>query len=165
VMDPDHLGYLLDRYLSALVLYARQWCHAPEDVVQEAFIKLARQGEPPLHPVAWLYRAVRNRAISESRSERRRVAHEGRFAARSSLWFTPSEDPAHLDAQAATRALGGLPLEQREIIVAHLWGGLTFEQIAELTGGSAATCWRRYAAGVAALRHKMGASCPTGKTT
>ena len=46
-MDPDHLGYLLDRYLPALVLYARQWCRAPEDVVQEAFIKLARQAEPP----------------------------------------------------------------------------------------------------------------------
>jgi RNA polymerase sigma factor (sigma-70 family) len=164
-MDPDHLGYLLDRYLSALVLYARQWCRAPEDVVQEAFIKLARQAEPPLHPVAWLYRAVRNRAISESRAERRRLAHEGKVASRAALWFTPAEDPAGLDAQTASSALGGLPLDQREIIVAHLWGGLTFEQIADLTGGSAATCWRRYSAGLAALRQKMGASCPTGKTT
>ena len=164
-MDPDHLGYLLDRYLAALVLYARQWCHAPEDVVQEAFIKLARQTEPPLHPVAWLYRAVRNRAISESRAERRRTAHEGNVASRAALWFTPAEDPAGLDAQAATTALTGLPLDQREIIVAHLWGGLTFEQIADLTGGSAATCWRRYSAGLAALRQKMGAPCPTGKTS
>lgn len=165
MMDPDHLGYLLDRYLSALVLYARQWCRAPEDVVQEAFIKLARQKEQPMHPVAWLYRAVRNRAISEARSERRRQNHEGRVAARAGLWFTPPEDQAGLDAQSATEALAALPLDQREIIVAHLWGGLTFEQIAELTGGSAATCWRRYAAGVATLRHVMGAPCPTGKTT
>jgi RNA polymerase sigma-70 factor (ECF subfamily) len=165
-MDPDHLGYLIDRYLSALVLYARQWCHAPEDVVQEAFIKLARQKESPTYPVAWLYRAVRNRAISESRSERRRQTHEGRVASKAPLWFTPSEDPSRLDAQAATDALGSLPLDQREIIVAHLWGGLTFEQIADLVGGSAATCWRRYAAGLAALRHKMGATCPTtAKTT
>ena len=42
-MDPDLLGYLIDRYLPALVLYARQWCHAPEDVVQEAMIKLAEE--------------------------------------------------------------------------------------------------------------------------
>jgi RNA polymerase sigma-70 factor (ECF subfamily) len=165
MMDPDHLGYLLDRYLSALVLYARQWCHAPEDVVQEAFIKLGRQTEPPMHPVAWLYRAVRNRAISEARAERRRLNHEGRVAARTALWFTPPEDQAGLDAQVATDALANLPLDQREVIVAHLWGGLTFEQIADLTGGSAATCWRRYAAGVATLRHVMGAPCPTGKTT
>src|SRR5437588_8237759 len=111
-MDPDHLGYLIDRYLSALVLYARQWCHAPEDVVQEALIKLARQKEAPHHPVAWLYRAVRNRAISELRSERRRLNHEGRVAARTALWFTPTEDPAGLDAQAATDALGMIPLDQ-----------------------------------------------------
>jgi RNA polymerase sigma-70 factor (ECF subfamily) len=163
-MDPDHLGYLIDRYLPALVLYARQWCRAPEDVVQEAFIKLAQQTEAPFHPVAWLYRAVRNRAISESRSERRRINHEGRVASRAALWFTPSEDQAGLDAQAATDALQLLPLDQREIIVAHLWGGLTFEQIADLTGGSAATCWRRYAAGVATLRHKMGVPCQSGKT-
>jgi RNA polymerase sigma factor (sigma-70 family) len=164
-MDPDHLGYLIDRYLPALILYARQWCRAPEDVVQEAFIKLAKQTEPPIHPVAWMYRAVRNRAISESRSERRRQNHEGKVAAGAALWFTPSEDPARLDAIAATRALGSLPLEQREIIVAHLWGGLTFEQIAELTGGSAATCWRRYTAGLSTLRKTMGAPCPTSPKT
>ena len=163
-MDPDHLGYLIDRYLPALVLFARQWCHAPEDVVQEAFIKLARQTIQPMHPVAWLYRAVRNRAISESRAERRRQTHEAKAAARASLWFTPTEDPAGLDAQAATQSLADLPLDQREIVVAHLWGGLTFEQIADLTGGSAATCWRRYTAGLAALRHKMGVPCQTGKT-
>jgi RNA polymerase sigma-70 factor (ECF subfamily) len=162
-MDPDLLGYLLDRYLPALVLYARQWCRAPEDVVQEAFVKLARQVEAPHHPVAWLYRAVRNRAISESRSERRRQNHEGRVAERAALWFTPAEDQGGLDAQSATGALQDLPLDQREIIVAHLWGGLTFEQIAELTGGSAATCWRRYSAGLAKLRHKMGVTCPTVK--
>src|SRR4249920_1889661 len=121
-MDPDHLGYLIDRYLPALVLFARQWCRAPEDVVQEAFIKLARQTVPPIHPVAWMYRAVRNRAISESRAERRRQTHEGTAAARASLWFTPTEDPAGMDAQAATRSLADLPLDQREIVVAHLWG-------------------------------------------
>src|SRR5438105_721881 len=164
-MDPDHLGYLIDRYLAALVLFARQWCLAPEDVVQEAFIKLVKQDPAPTYPVAWLYRVVRNRAISQARSERRRQSHEGRVAAEARLWFTPTEDLVGLDAQAATAALQELPLVQREIIVAHLWGGLTFEQIADLTGGSAATCWRRYAAGAASLRHKMGVPCPTGKTT
>lgn len=164
-MDPDHLGYLIDRYLTALVLYARQWCNAPEDVAQEAFIKLAQQAEPPMHPVAWLYRVVRNGAISQARSERRRTNHEGRVAADARLWFTPSEEVFGLDAQAATDALQRLPLELREIIVAHLWGGLTFEQIADLTGGSSATCWRRYAAGLKMLRQEMGLPCPNAKTT
>src|SRR4051794_7612175 len=108
-MDPDLLGFLLDRHLAALVLFARQWCRAPEDVVQETFIKLAKQKEAPMHPVAWMYRAVRNRAVSQSRSERRRQNHEGKVAARAALWFTPAEDHAGLDAQAATDALEALP--------------------------------------------------------
>ncbi len=42
-MDPDLLGQLLDRHAAALELYARQWCEVPEDVVQDAFLKLAGQ--------------------------------------------------------------------------------------------------------------------------
>jgi len=37
-MDPTFLGRLIDRHAAALVLYARQWCAAPEDVVQDAFL-------------------------------------------------------------------------------------------------------------------------------
>ena len=59
-MAPDFLSQLLDNHSAALVLYARQWCVVPEDVVQEAFLKLATQRSPPEQPVAWLYRVVRN---------------------------------------------------------------------------------------------------------
>jgi RNA polymerase sigma-70 factor (ECF subfamily) len=164
-MDPDLLGYLIDRYSAALILFARSWCHCPEDVVQEVFIRLARQRESPVHAGAWLYRSVRNAAISAGRSERRRLNHEGAVAERTALFFVPPEDAAGLDAALASEALAKLPLEQREVIVAHLWGGLTFEQIAELTGGSAATAWRRYGAGLAELRTLMGIPCknPQGK--
>lgn len=164
-MDPDHLGYLIDRHMPALVLFARQWCRAPEDAVQMAFVKLASLPEQPHHPVAWLYHAVRNRAIGDGRSERRRTNHERKAAESAPLYFTPAEDPTGIDALAATKALESLPPEQREIIVAHLWGGLTFEQIADLTGGSAATCWRRYKTGLASLRSFLGEPCRTEKTT
>jgi RNA polymerase sigma-70 factor (ECF subfamily) len=160
-MDPEHLGFLIDRHSAALVLYARQWCGAPEDVVQEAFIKLVRQKPPPQQPAAWLYRTVRNGAISQGRSERRRQTYEARAAELAPAWFQPADDPAGLDAAAAAQALAALPLDQREVIVAHLWGGLTFEQIAELCGGSTATVWRRYSAGLTALRDKMKVTpCP-----
>jgi RNA polymerase sigma-70 factor (ECF subfamily) len=42
-------------------------------------------------------------------------------------------------------------------MVAHLWGGLTFEQIADTVGGSASTAYRRYAAGLDLLRDRLGA--------
>jgi RNA polymerase sigma factor (sigma-70 family) len=160
-MDPDHLSYLIDRHSAALVLFARQWCRAPEDVVQESFIKLVQQTEWPHHPVAWLYRVVRNRAISQSRSERRRQNHEERFASEAREWLDPADNPSRIDAAMASEALSKLPIDQREIIVAHLWGGLTFEHIAEMVDLSAATCWRRYSAGLTALKTVMGETpCP-----
>ena len=64
---PELLGQLLDRHGRALVLFARQWTSSPEDVVQEAFVQLSRQTEAPRDPASWLYRVVRNGAISARR--------------------------------------------------------------------------------------------------
>ncbi|MFL5340249.1 MAG: RNA polymerase sigma factor [Gemmataceae bacterium] len=157
-MGPERLGFLLDRHAAALELYARQWCAVPEDVVQEAFLKLARQAPPPDQPLAWLYRVVRNAAISAGRAERRRQHHEAVAASRAP-WFTPDE-AGPLDAAKVTETLAGLPAKQREVIVAHLWGGLTFEQIAELTESSATTAHRHYVAGLTEIRTRLNLPCP-----
>src|SRR5262249_49806607 len=117
---------------------ARQWCNAPEDVVQEAFLQLLRERPVPQNVAGWLYRVVRNRAISASRSQSRRTRHEAAAAQRSDPWFATNHDDA-LDAAAATESLAELPLAQREAIVLRLWGGLSFEQIAELTQSSTTT--------------------------
>ena len=159
MMGPDLLGRLVDDHAAALVLYARQWCAAPEDVVQEAFLKLIVQKPPPAEPVPWLFTVVRNAAISVARSARRRQRHETEAASRVPAWFVPTEG-AGLDAAAATAALQGLSEERREIIVAHLWGGLTFEQIAEVTGCSSSTAHRSYIAGLRALRERLRVPCP-----
>ena len=160
-MGPEQLADLVDRYAAALVLYARQWCASPEDVVQTAFLKLVRLRTPPDNLLPWLYRVVRNGAIDASRAARRRSKYEAAAAGNAARWFVPSDDPTGLDARAAAESLASLPTETREIIVAHLWGGLTFEQIAQAVGSSAATCYRRYAAGLEVLRHQLGAVCPT----
>ena len=60
----------------------------------------------------------------------------------------------------ATRALEGLPLAEREVVVARIWGGLSFEEIAGLTGALTSTVHRRYQAGLAALRERLGLPCP-----
>lgn len=155
-MGPDELALLVDRHSAALTLYARQWCATPDDVVQTAFLKLVRQRVVPENRVAWLFRVVRNAAIDAGRSARRRQKYEHAAAVQTPLWFVPTEDPTGLDARAAASALQDLPEEIREIMVAHLWGGLTFEQIAEMVGGSASTCYRRFALGLDLLREKLG---------
>jgi RNA polymerase sigma-70 factor (ECF subfamily) len=159
-MTPEQLAELVDRHAAALVLYARQWCSNPDDVVQSAFLKLARQGTPPDNLLPWLYRVVRNGAIDAGRAARRRQKYESRAASQTAGWFLPSEDPTGLDARTAAAALAELPGEIREIMVAHLWGGLTFEQIAEMVGGSASTAYRRYAAGLDLLRDRLRVSGP-----
>jgi RNA polymerase sigma-70 factor (ECF subfamily) len=163
-MGPEVLGRLVDEHAAALVLYARQWCDAPEDVVQEAFIKLAGQQPEPDHILPWLYRVVRNGGLSAARSARRRRRHEATAAARTPEWFLPS-DSARLDADAAARALKSLPPEEREVVVAHLWGGLTFEQIGELTATSSSTAHRRYLAALSALRVRLRLPCDRTRQT
>jgi RNA polymerase sigma-70 factor (ECF subfamily) len=159
-MGPQELAELVDQYGAALVLYARQWCDCPEDVVQTALLKLVRIRTPPDNLIPWLYRVVRNGAIDASRAARRRHRYEAAAADSAPKWFAPSYDPTGLDAKAAALALAELPPETREIIVMHIWGGLTFEQIAGTLDSSAATCYRRYAAGLDVLRTKLGAETP-----
>jgi RNA polymerase sigma factor (sigma-70 family) len=158
MMSPHDFAHLLDAHGPALVLYARQWCGSPEDVVQEAFLKLIALRQPPRSAVPWLYQVVRNGAIDAQRSAHRRQQRES--AARPARWFV-EPDVDGLDAASAVAALERLPLEQREVIVARLWGGLSFEQIAEVAGTSASTAFRRYEAGISALRRDMGVVCPS----
>jgi len=164
VMGPEAIAEMVDRHAAALALYARQWCAQPDDVVQSAFLKIVRLRTTPDNPVPWLYRVVRNAAIDAGRAERRRTKYETNAAQQASTWFVPTEDPTGLDAREAAAALGELPLEIREIMVAHLWGGLTFEQIAAMVGGSASTAYRRFAHGLELLREHLGAK-PCRPTT
>ena len=163
-MDSEQLGNLIDRLAAALALYARQWCDEPEDVVQEAFVKLAAQPTAPLKPTAWLFRTVRNGAINAGIAKRRRRRHEAAAAAGVTAWFETgptARSRAVVDPESAQAALAVLPNEQREIIVAHLWGGLTFDQIAELVGLSSSSTHRLYHAGLMALRQRLGVPCQT----
>jgi RNA polymerase sigma factor (sigma-70 family) len=163
ILSPQAVTRLWDEHLGALVLYARQWCDAPEDVVQEAFLLLVRQVVAPENPIGWLYRVVRNRAINTARSRGRQSRRETAAAARGELWFEPAEGD-RLDAAAAADALTQLPIEQREVIVARVWGGLSFEEIARLSEMSLSKVYRSYQRGLAALRERLDASCSGKKS-
>jgi RNA polymerase sigma-70 factor (ECF subfamily) len=159
MMRPDDFASLVDRHGPPLLLYARQWCAVPEDVVQEAFLKLIALRQPPREVIPWLYRVVRNAALDARKTARRRQQRESAVA-RPAGWFVEPEVDG-LDAVAAVAALQGLPDEERGVIVARLWGGLSFEQIAEVAACSASTAFRRYTAGIETLRKELGVPCPT----
>ncbi|MHB8903430.1 MAG: RNA polymerase sigma factor [Thermoguttaceae bacterium] len=159
MIEPELVTELFDAHAGALVLYARQWTDWPEDVVQEALIQLVRQKAGPSDPVAWLFRVVRNGAISQARQQTRRRNREAVTARARQNWFYASSDGG-LAAEEATEALKQLPAEERETVVARLWGGLSFEQVGQLTGVSTSTAHRRYEAGLGRLRRLMAGTEP-----
>ena len=163
-IGPETISRLWVEQNAALVLYAQQWCDTPEDTVQQAFLLLVQQAHSPENPLAWLYRVVRNRALDASRASRRKSRRETAVAHRGEPWFE-STAGERFDATAATEALKSLPPQQREIIVARLWGGLSFEEIGQLLGNSASTVYRSYQRGLVALRERLGEPCLPKKTT
>jgi RNA polymerase sigma-70 factor (ECF subfamily) len=122
-----------------------------------------REQASPENAVGWLYRTVRNRALNAARSDHRRARHEARAAHGGEPWLEASAGD-RLDAEAAARALAELPLDQREAIVARLWGGLSLEETAELIGTSLSTAYRRYQQGIAALQERLAGKCRPTKT-
>lgn len=153
-MDATRLAQVLERHGPALTLYARQWAVSPEDCVQEALVALARQPAMPEPVAPWLFRVVRNAALAAARSDRRRKHHEAKAGERQPAWFAPVDD-AQIDGATVTAWLETLPAEQREVIAMHLWGGLTFADIARVMNASATGVFRWYQAGLESLRGRI----------
>jgi RNA polymerase sigma factor (sigma-70 family) len=145
------LAELWQRHSPGLLLYARQKSPAAEDLVQSAFLSLARQAEAPRDPVMWLYRVVRNNAVSHWRQEQRRQLREQASAEQRGDWFQPTQQ-AVLDQAELREALTKLAPSERELIVMHVWGELTFVQLGEVLEVSSSTAQRQYAAALARLK-------------
>ncbi len=164
--DAARLASWYDAYGPTLVLYARQWLtrEAAEDAVQQVFVHLASREVEPGDVKAWLYRSVRNAAISTLRRSRSRQRQVDQWAADRAPWFLPHPDEL-VDAGAAQDCLSRLPEEQRQVIVLRIWGGLTFREIADVLADPLPTCFARYRAGLAALRKRLESSCRTNPKT
>ncbi len=138
MIDPNTLAEIWDAHAERLLLIARSIGGPAEDAVQEAFIALATQPVLPRDPMAWMVRVTRNRLLQWQRGNRRRRDRE--IAVCELLWFdcdVLSVDQK-LDGREVTTALLALPSPEREVIVMHLWGDMTFESIAGVIGGSRA---------------------------
>lgn len=142
-IDAKQLTEVIETHGGTLTLYARQWCHTPDDAVQEALIDLARQDPPPDEIAAWLHTTVRRRAMNLGRAESRRDAHHRQAGLERDAWFVARSD--HLDEPIDYEThLAQLPALDREIVVARIWGELTFTQIAGIVEQSLSTVHRRY---------------------
>ena len=145
-----------------LVLYARQLTPSladAEDVVQMAFVRWWRRfPDGDRNHVPLLFAAVRTIALDLRRGTMRRTRREGESylaeEAREPGYFEATAEDKDL-ARVVTQSLATLPEEQREVVTMHVWGGLTFAQIAEATDTSINTVAARYRYALKALQRRL----------
>ena len=129
------------------------------DVLQEVFIKLARQ--PALldgvrEERAFLVRVSHNAAINLMRRRGTREKNHEQLVADSANAFAPSADPDEQSFRdTLTAALGELPPDQRAVVHLKLWERLTFEAIAEMLDIPLNTAASRYRYGLDKLRDRL----------
>ena len=160
-MTSERLEQLILAHQSSLELFARQWTASPEDCVQEAFLRLYCSDETINNETAWLYRVVRNLAIDQQRSESSRSNREKVVSLQRDLFKKEVGHP--IDSDELSQAIGGLADEQREIVIARLWGDLTLEEISKSIGIAISTVHRRYAAAIQQLQQHFEVPCQTRK--
>lgn len=161
-MKPAILADLFEAHASRLVLYARQWLERElaEDAVQEVFVNLAGQSGIPREPRPWLFKAVRNAAISELRSRKRRQNREHTAGEGRTGFF---EEDESLDAEAAQGALESLPVSAREIVVLRIWGEMTFQEIGQVVGRAASSVFAEYQQALGEMKERLEWLCPRNK--
>jgi len=151
-----------DSYSDRLMLYARNWLgeDAARDAVQGAFVRLMRQSLSPRDPQAWLFRTVRNEAITRLRRRERQRRHGSEIAMQRICWFESHPEDL-IDAKTAHEVLMTLPEAQREVVLLRIWGQLSLKQIARIVGSPLTTVHSRYKAALAAIKERMQSSCRT----
>jgi RNA polymerase sigma-70 factor, ECF subfamily len=100
-------------------------------------------------PAAYVYRAIRNAALNTRRNGFREAALD---ETNSCFVHRGGDKEAAFTLQLA---LSELPDEQREVVVMHIWSGMTFEEIAAATGASLNTVASRYRYALQKLREKL----------
>lgn len=157
-LDSVQLIHLIQTQAGSLQVWIRSRCRSAEDVVQEAFCRLAKEHPEPENPVAWLYRVCRNLAESERLSEERRKQRETSHALTSSVEKQPFDNMVMQETLAAVEKL---PADLQEVLIARIWGRLSLVEVGSLCGISAATAFRRYESALKELRKKLEVTSET----
>lgn len=154
------------RHETQLTRYSTRLLKDPDlacDVVQETFGRLRSTEPPPRCLRAWLYRVARNFSLDllRKRAHSEPLENPDWLAAE-----TRNSDPASLAQQNEENAMlleemNALPTRQREVIRLKFQEGLTYAEIADVTGETKANVgWLLHSA-LKSLREKLN---PEGAT-
>ena len=166
------VGDALERFEGPLTLYAARLvgdAHRARDVVQEAFLRLCREERAGVddHLAAWLYRVTRNLAMDVRRREKHMERTNSAVVdERGGTGQAPDAAAEAGDEHAkALRALGALPETQQEVVRLKFRHGLSYREIAEVTGLSASHVGVLIHEGMKTLRRRLCPPSAIGATT
>ncbi len=140
--DVDSLSVFVERYQSGLLRFAARLLSddlAAQDVVQEAFLRVARE---PRHLIGvdschnWLIRVVRNICIDHIRKAiRGRKAMQNVADRPAQTQDTPAEALEREETRELVRqAIAQLRPRYRELVLLKVQEGKSYKEIAEITG-------------------------------
>lgn len=137
----DWIKAAMAEHEGALLRYAHHFVHdfdTARDIVQDTFLKLCRQDQDEMRPklVKWLFTVCRNRAIDIKRKESRmKPSPDYQLEERPDA--SPDAERQLVQKEAAAGLLqhvASLPDRQQEILRLKFNGGLSYRQIADVTG-------------------------------
>ena len=117
-----------------------------EDLLQEFFVRLHQSPpENPRKPRAYLFQSARNLAIDALRRQETRASEK---------LASQAEQPLerHLLRMDLAAAMNRLDLQERQIVVLHLNGGLKFREVARILDQPLGTVYSRYRKAIGKLR-------------
>ncbi len=122
-----------------------------QDAVQQVFLKLIEDAnmQQVTNKKAYVFACVRNAVLNDARRLQRNIALDP-----DSAWFSAPEQDLAAE-ENLRRALVAVPDDQRQIVILHIWGELTFLEIAELLELSPNTAASRYRYALAKLRESV----------
>ena len=153
------LRRIYEKYYDYLLTVATALLHdvnAAEDVVHDSFLKLSESAHllNPRRSLKWyLVACVSNRARDKLRGRRHKaVSLDESLPLESGACGPASAAIRNEEMQIVSDALKQLPYEQREVVVLHTRGRMTFKAIAELRQISVRTIHSRYNYGLDKLK-------------
>lgn len=162
--DSEAFGLLYDHYLDPIyrfIYYKVFSRELAEDLTSDVFLKALRRlssyNSERGRFNSWLYQIARNSVVDYYRTKKENIPIDDVFDL-----GHDERTPEQLDALAGLvkveEYLRTLPVRQREIITLRIWEGKSFDEIAELLGGTEGSAKMAFSRSIRLLREVCGES-------
>lgn len=159
--ETHQFGKLYDRYIRRVydfIYYKTLHKETAEDLTSQTFfkaLKQIRQFDPEKGVFsAWLYRIARNTVFDHYRAQRPTQDIDD-------AWDLSSNDDIERDAHARLQLsevqeyVSKLKSEQRDVVMMRVWGGMSYQEIAEALGKTEGACKMIFSRTMKELRKAM----------